>query len=132
MRSCNENRSSLSCSAIGLLGSHVSFGDQVLFSGPGSSRQSHLTTNESLARFTGKGCHLVADGQALHFWEETKAWECWALENRCRQREGWGGYVKGVPTECQRSAGGKEQGCLAVSGVSMGPGREPGRAELSL
>lgn len=44
---------------------------------------------QSLARFTGKGCHLVANGQALHFGEETKLGKSQALENRCRPW-GWG------------------------------------------
>lgn len=68
-------------------------------------RKTASRQTQSLARFTGKGCHLVAKGQSGTLWEETKAW---ALENRRHMvEEGDGlyslvfeGRPRRVPVEC--------------------------------
>lgn len=79
-------------------------------------RKTASRQTQSLARFTGKGCHLVAKGQAVPSGRRPRLGKAglWRIDGTWWRRVT--GYtvllLKGGPAECQWSAGGTEQGCL--------------------
>lgn len=108
-------------------------------------RKTASRQTQSLARFTGKGCHLVAKGQAVPSGRRPRLGKAglWRIDGI-----GWRRvrgctvlFLKSGPAECQWSAGGTEQGCLpsclrtrhgawmCARAAVGGGGEEVGRAE---